>query len=324
MKIKLPIFTKQSFIEGAGWIALMFGLLFYIGGYVLLYWAEWFKVNSACQRMDFWANLVINVGDILLVGGVVGFLTSVAQWKGIISQELTNIIYGKELLSKRADLELIWENVTKQLFKNKFRPIHRDILDSINHYLPTDNEISYYDNFSEDITVKWEDKDNGIVITTEIMSFDIIAESESEIDYSVYSRTIVNPALGEPKDCVRHTIFLNDEECTQVNTTHERKGVFVVMNTSMQLKGSKKYHFKFIIEKKYNLKDDYYIAYKAKRYIHNMHVSLLLDEGMSAEFIERGEYDPFIEVKNTKQNIIMDHSGVILPHQGFVFALNID
>lgn len=324
---KAPIFTKQSFIDGVGWIALIFGGLFYIGGHIILYYSDWLSQTTSwtIDHIKFWSGLAISIGDILLVGGVVGFLTSAAQWKGIIVQELTNIVYGKELLSKRSDLKAIWENVTKQLFKNKFKHIHRDILDSISHYLPTtDNEICYYDNFTEDISVTWEDKDACIVKTTEIMSFDIIAESEAEVDYTVRSKTVINPQIGKPEDCVRHTIHLNEQEYTQAVTNHERSGIFVVMNTSLQLKGSKKYHFKFTIEKKYNLKEDFTIAYKAKRYIHNMHVSLLLDEGISAEFIERGEYEPFCEVKKTKQNIIMDHSGVILPHQGFIFALKID
>lgn len=328
MKIfKAPIFTKQTFIDGAGWIALIIGGLSYIVGHIIVYYSDWLSQNTSWNNdhIKFWADLAISIGDILLVGGVVGFLTSAAQWKGIIVQELTNIVYGKDFLSKRADLKIIWENVTKQLFKHKFKHIHRDILDSISHYLPTtDNEICYYDNFTEDITVKWEDKDACIVKTTEIMSFDIIAESEAKVDYSVYSRTVINQEIGSPKDCVRHTILLNEEVYSQATTNHERDGEYVVMNTVMQLQGSKKYHFKFIIEKKYNLKDDFTIAYKAKRYIHNMHVSLLLDEGISAEFLDRGEFEPFCEVKKTKQNIIMDHSGVILPHQGFIFALKID
>lgn len=324
MKIKLPIFSRQSLFDASGWIALILGLIFYIGGYSLQYNAETLKTEFHWDKVGFWAGFIINIGDILLVGGVVGFLTSMAQWKGILIEELTNLIYGKELLSRRADLKNIWENITKQLFKNKFLCIHREILDTISHYLPNDNEISYYDNFTEDITVKWVDKTNGIISTTEIMAFDIIAESKAHVDYDVCSRTKYCSLAGEPKDTVKHTIYLNEQIFETPDTEIKLENDDVIAKTTIPLDGAKKYRFKFLIEKTYCIFNDFYISYRAKRFIHNMHISLLLDDGISAEFIERGQFEPFTEVKKTKRHIIMSHDGVILPKQGFVFALKTD
>lgn len=322
MKIKLPMFSKQSLIEASGWIVFIIGFISYVTGYIILYNKSY--ISPIWSNAEYWANLCISLGDILLVGGVVGFLTSVAQWKGVFTEELTNVIYGKELLSKRTDLKTIWENTTKQMFKYKFRCIHSEILDTMSNYLPDDNEISYYDNFTEDIVIKWKDKPNGIVTTTETMVFDIVAETKEEVDYSVKSTTKISSDIGEPEDCVKHSVFVDEKEFKDVNTIHTRVGGYVVMESKLKLSTATKYKFKFVIEKTYSIFEDYTIAYRAKRYIHNMHVSLLLDDGLSAEFIDRGSYEPFQEVKKSKQNIIMTHSGVIFPKQGFIFAISVN
>lgn len=317
------MFSKESLRESSGWIAFVLGLICYLLGNIVIYFQS--DIAQLWEKCAFWANLLISIGDILLIGGVVGFLTSVAQWKGVFTEELTNVVYGKELLSKRIDLKTIWENTTKQMFKYKFHCIHREILDAMSKYLPNKNEISYYDNFTEDIVVKWVDKPQGLISTTETMVFDIIAETEDNVEYSVKSTTIIPEHIGRPEDCVRHRIYIDESEYTSAETTHNRVGLAeVIMESKLNLRGAKRYHFKFVIEKTYCIHDDYTIAYKAKRYIHNMHVSLLLDEGINANFFDRGSFEPFQEVKNTKQNIIMTHSGVILPKQGFIFALNVD
>lgn len=318
------MFSKDSLKEASGWIAFILGLISYLMGHIFIYYQD--DIIPLWSKCLFWANLFISLGDILLIGGVVGFLTSVAQWKGVFTEELTNVVYGKELLSKRIDLKTIWENTTKQMFKNKFHCIHREILDAMSKYLPNKNEISYYDNFTEDIVVKWVDKAKGLISTTETMVFDIIAETVEAVEYSVKSTTIIPEHIGRPEDCVRHRIYINDTEYNSAETSHRRVGTAeVIMESKLNLSGAKRYHFKFVIEKTYCIHDDYTIAYKARRYIHNMHISLLLDEGINANFFDRGSFDPFQEVKNTKQNtIIMVHSGVILPKQGFIFALNVE
>lgn len=198
---------------------------------------------------------------------------------------------------------------------------NRDILDTMSHYLPDDNEISYYDNFTDDIVVKWVDRDRGIINTLETMSFDIVAESTDSVDYEVLSISTVRDTSKDPKDCIKHTIYVDGRKLDDLTSSYQRDGDKVIMTTKTRLAGAKRYVFKFIIDKTYCIYEDFTIGYKTKRYIHNLHVSMLLDDGIEAEFLARGEYEPFREVKNTKQNIIMAHTGVILPKQGFVFAL---
>ena len=83
-----------------------------------------------------WADLLIKLGDVLIIGVVVGYLTSVAQWSGIFKREIQDIVFGKEFLNKRNDIEDIWYNVTKQMFKFKFSDIHKDMLSALRQTLP--------------------------------------------------------------------------------------------------------------------------------------------------------------------------------------------
>lgn len=314
------MFSIKSLKESYGWIILIIGAVCYVFGYVLIYNEA--SIVRVWSRVGFWAELIVDIGDILLVGGVVGYLSGIAQWKGLFVEELEKVMFGKQLLSKRNDLNTIWENVTKQMFKYKFMAIHRDILDALKHYLPDDGEISYYDNFSEDISVEWDNRARGIVHVRETLVFDIVAESTDEFEYSVKSTTFIPENIGAPEECIKHTVFI-EENKIDTETTYEKDDSGVVTaQTLTKLSGKIRYKFKYIIDKKYCLYSDYHISYRNKRYIHNMRVSILLDDGIKAKFIDRGSFEGFREVKNTKNNIIMCYNGVVIPRQGFIFALN--
>lgn len=146
---KNKIFSISTFRGGAGWFCLIAGLICYGFGYFA------FDGNDSV-----WHEIVIKVGDVLIIGVVLGYLTNAAQFLGIFKSELQDIIYGKDFLEKRKDIKQIWETISKIMFKNKFPTIHKDLLNTVNSYLPKD-EASYYNDFETHTAIEWVNKNDG-------------------------------------------------------------------------------------------------------------------------------------------------------------------
>lgn len=170
----------------------LFGGVCYIIGYILKY----------SPHNQIIPDILLKIADILVIGVVVGYLTSLAQWSGVFKSEIQNIIFGKSFIGVRSDIESVWYNVTKQLFKYKFETIHKDLFDSLKQTLPNDDTVSYYEDYDIDIKVEWVDKDKGLIKTTENIDFVLSAESDNEFSYTIKTSSIIdndNPVSEECK-----------------------------------------------------------------------------------------------------------------------------
>lgn len=138
--MRKDVLSYNNFRTGCAWIILIVGLGLYALGY--------FGLND-----NVWREIVIKIGDVLVIGVILGYLSNAAQFLGVFKQDLQDIIYGKEFLKQRKDLYPLWKTVSIELFKNKFSAIHNSFLSAISDYFPK-NEISYYQNYERDITVE--------------------------------------------------------------------------------------------------------------------------------------------------------------------------
>ena len=105
-----------------------------------------------------WSKIAIKVADVLVIGVVLGFITNAAQFIGIFKQDLQDILYGKEFIRQRKDIYPLWENISKELFKNKFPTLHKELLKTINGYFPKD-DVSYYNDYEIHTSIEWIDKE---------------------------------------------------------------------------------------------------------------------------------------------------------------------
>lgn len=88
-------------------------------------------------------------------------------------------------------------------------------------------------------------------------------------------------------------------------------------------KGSNRYSIRYTRIKKYDLNADFYIGFRAKYIVNRLRVSLDYPEDLDVIFTCRGTQDDFEDVKKTKRCIEKKYKGVILPRQGFLFAIRI-
>lgn len=303
------MFTRDSLKKSLGWLAGLGGIVCYTIAYAFL------PQNHVAY------SVLLNIADVLVIGVVVGYLSSVAQWSGVFKKDIQDIVMGEKLLGDRKDIESIWENVTKQLLKNKFADIQKPLLTALKNNLPEEEAISYYEDYDADILVEWRDINAGIITTSETMSFFLVTESKKEFRLPVRTFTV-----GNESDCkIEEPIIEVDGEKAQITTQQQirNKNNELVNESSVILSGRQRYRVKYTRKKTYNINNDYYIALKSQFLINDISVTLNLPENIEATFIERGTNIDFETVKKTKRCIKMKLKGVIFPKQGYVFALKV-
>lgn len=304
--MKSNLLSYKHFRGGFAWFILLLGLLCYYWGY--------FQIESG----TIWKEIIIKIADVLVIGVILGYLTNAAQFLGVFKQDLQDIVYGKEFLKQRKDITPLWDAVSIQMFKEKFPSIHKDFLKVIRSYFPKD-EVSFYNDYETNMTIEWVDKERGLIRVTDNVSFDLIAESKKRFYYPLKSwlRVIggtqcenkidnftINGAIPDLGEC---KVYKEGD-----NTCHEHK---------IPMEGSTKYSIEYTRTKVYNLNEDFYIGFRAKYIVNKLRVSLTYPDDLDVIFTCRGTQEDFEDVKKPKRCIEKKYKSVILPRQGFIFAI---
>ena len=242
--MKTNILSYNFFRTGSAWIILILGIGLYALGY--------FGISTD----SVWKEIVIKIGDVLVIGVILGYLSNAAQFLGVFKSDLQDIIYGKEFIKQRKDLDSLWETLSKQLFKNKFPAIHKEFLKVIKDYFPKD-EISYYSDYERNTTIEWYNKDKRFVKVTDVVSFDLIAETSDKFAYPIKTWTNTCNEVEYQDRIIEFSVNKKRAEVKDVNMSNN-KGI-ICKEQEIELKGSTKYEIQYAREKIYNIDDDYYI-----------------------------------------------------------------
>ena len=304
------MFSATSRKRSVGIACAIIGLALYVIGYGFL------------DKSSIWYDIVLNIADVLIIGIVVGYLSSVAQWSGVFKKEIQDIVFGKQLLGERKDIEALWGNVTKQLLKSKFSEIHKDLLCSIMETLPNENSISYYEDYDADIKVNWYDKKNNLIEVTEALSFTIVADSDKEFDYKANTWTTIKVDDRNARDIISKPIIKVDGKEVKAAITDKATNGCIGKEAKITLRGKRSYNITYECTKRYDLCQDFIIGLKSQFIIRNLTVSLSLPDGINAIFIENGTNRDFYTVKNDENYIKKRLKGVIFSKQGYIFALS--
>ena len=307
--MKKNLLSYNFFRTGFAWIILIVGIGLYAYGY--------FGINQD----SIWKEIVIKIADVLVIGVILGYLSNAAQFLGVFKSDLQDIIYGKEFIKQRKDLDPLWDTLSKQLFKNKFPAIHKEFLNVIKNYFPKD-EISYYNDYERNTTIEWYDRNYRIIKVTDVVSFDLVAETTDKFSYPI--KTWTN-ALNE-KSCQERIIeFRVNEKTVEVKDVKtSNKNGLICKEQEIELSGSTKYEIQYTREKIYNIDDDYYLGFRPKYIVNKLRVCLNLPDDIEAMFICRGTQLDFDDITTgSPKRIEKKYKGIILPRQVYVFALHV-
>ena len=101
------------------------------------------------------------------------------------------------------------------------------------------------------------------------------------------------------------------------------KGI-ICKELEIELKCSTKYDIQYTREKIYNIDDDYYIGFRPKYIVNKLRVCLNLPDDIEAIFTCRGTQHDFDDITTgSSKRIEKKYKGIILPRQGYIYALHI-
>ncbi len=309
--MKKSVLSYEYFRGGFAWLLLIFGCALYCCGFF------WISPNSA------WKEVVLKVADVLVIGVILGYLSNAAQFLGIFKQDLESIIFGKEFISKRNDLDTVWENVTKQMFKNKFPSLHKDLLSIIRGYLPND-EISYYNDFENHISIEWVDKEKGVIKATDDVEFELIADNSNSFIYPIKSWVTISEGNHKWFKNEITRISINEKNLSLEDNMKESKkeGDSYCETVNVSLSGASRYGIKYTRVRQYSINDDNYIGFRAHYIVNKLRVCIDAPDDIKVLFTCRGTTNDFEDVPQKGKRIEKKYKGLILPRQGFLFILS--
>lgn len=260
------------------------------------------------------------IGNILIVGVVVGFFTTVIQNFGFFKEELGKVIFDKKFLANRKDIREIWLNASKVVFEGKFPQIHEDFFARMFEYLQC-KDVAYYNNYEMHISLEWLSQDKHLVKVKKHIIFELVAHSEK---HQVYTYKSWLRLSSDNEYSSKIDILVNGVPPKQKHVTRktEEKNDFKTEIISVGLKGSMQYDIHISEEKVYDLDSDFIIGFRAKHITNNFRVQLVHPENVRAMFVPCGTQMDFQEVNNTKTINENRYNHVLLPKQGFIIALN--
>lgn len=268
-----------------------------------------------------WHEVLLQIGNVFVIGVAIGFLANGETFLEIYQNAIQNVICGGEFLDNQKDVSKYWKVISKQMFKNKFPAIHEEFLDVINANLPT-NEVSYYDQYEMDSKMEWKDKENNIVLVTDVVTFDLVSDTTEEFTYPLRNWIKCSKSDDVKNNMLYFKVDGKDRISNmQHNSQNEDNGE--KCNTwEIKLSGKKKYHIEYKVEKEFNLLEDHCKAFKAKYIVRNCRVEYSVPEEIHIQFESRGTLFDFENVGSQQSNKISKrYCGILLPRQGFVMAL---
>lgn len=268
-------------------------------------------------------EVLFQIGNVVIVSGVIGFLSNASTFLGIFKKDIQSVVYGEELLANQKDVTTYWKTASKQMFKNKFPDIHEEFLSVIEANLPKD-EVSYYKDYEMNSIMEWDDESNYMVKVTDYVEFDLVADSESKFTYPL-KNWIKTTNKGANISSTMVSFKVNGEE--RVKDINKNKKEPIIEDGErreefdIQLKGKKSYHIAYHIEKKLCLLEDHCKGFKAKYIVKNCRLNLEVPENVHIQFESRGTLNAFMDRGKQRSNKISKiYQGILLPQQGFIVA----
>lgn len=303
------LLSYNKFKSGSAWIILIVGIGLYVLGFF-------------CIEEKIWKEVVIKVADVFVIGVIIGYLSNAAQFLGVFKKDLEDIVFGEKFIKKRNDLPILWDTISKQMMKEKFPAISKELLAVIkDNYLPVNSPI-YYNDYRIMEEISWKDKQKKLVKVTENINFEIITDNEKQFELPMSTWLDVE-GLEKGEYSVEIKEFKVNGTSPKMNISEKiDKGTYEHHCKAM-LSGSKKYEVVQKREKIYSVEKDYDISFRARYIVNKLEIELKYpDDSFDVNFIARGTTKDFEDFHTTKGFISKRYKGIILPRQGYIFILN--
>lgn len=306
----IPIFAVFSLRSAFPWIMLIVGLIAAIFGF-----------SSLIDGCPNWQEICKWISNILIVSVIIGFISSYFQYKGIYQKNLFDVIYGKEFLKKRNDIDSIWSNVSEVLFKSRFPEISDKIFDVIKRYYIEGKEY-YYSDYVITLVISWDDREAGIISIDERVGFRLVKEDVGEVilqnDYTYENKEINGKNIKITNyDIVSYCV---NGECQMSECSKVQSDKLIQME--LLLKGCSNYDISRHVKCTQNINYDCNLGFRAKTIINNLRLEVVnkIWEEYEINFMPRGVLENYKIREITSDYSIYEYNNLLLTKQGFILT----
>lgn len=258
--------------------------------------------------------------NITLVSVFLSFLIDSAKYLNIFQDALTDVIYDNKFLSKRKDIQSLWENVSKAMFKQKFPQINHELLVEVKkNYLPNE-DVSFYQDYTYSIELKFDENEKNLIHQKNDIRFVLHTQNKDKFTFQTTNRIKTS---GSPRTYECTSFKVNNTIVTPRKSTPRLENGHQVTDLFVDLEGSTKYNIAHSLEKKYLITEDNFICFQAKWLVRNIRIQLFFPDNISHILVPDG-LDPnsFKCVKSHDRYCEYEYKGLLLRHQGFIIILN--
>lgn len=298
-------------------------LLLFIG--VILFFAhsfDWFGISSTHKTTY---KIIEKAGDLILISSVITFLIDSVEFLGVFKRELEEIIYDTKFLEKRNDIDKIWVKVSKVLFQAKFPQISEKLMMAVKNYYQPDEDLklSYYKDYRNTYTIKYDEEKNDFIKVESKTSFQLNVEDSEEFDFPMRYWTCVKESEQGSVDTIMESVTVNGDKIKIIDKPQKSyENGMICFSFKIKLSGCTEYHVEQIIDKKYSLKQDNYLGFRARWLVDNIRVQIFHPEDMQILFVNRATAKDFKKNIDTITFKEYEYKGLILKHQGYIIILN--
>ena len=278
-------------------------------------------------------------GNLLIVGVLIGFLSSYFQFNNIYRDSLEEVIYSPTFLAKRKDIDKIWESVSNVLFDLKFPDISEQLFSALkNKYFPTSQDY-YQENRVIKLTIDWVTEDKKWISVTQEDDFQLVTATKKEVDFKLNGTIVLSESEPDDEECDNkhenyhkiNKVTLNDRllSPSEENGSGTYYFKYRIANglfhslLSIKLKDALRYKINLNTSKHQSLDHDDYIGLYAQTTINNLRLQVFnnISDDISINFIPRGVLNNFICNKKTLNYFEYEYKGLILHKQGYILTI---
>lgn len=271
-------------------------------------------------------KLLHTIGSLFLASGIFAGIAKSNQFTEIYKKSLRDIIYFKEHLENRKDLENIWETITEVLINKKFVNINSKMKLNIKKYFLPINHDYYYNNFNVDIEIENIPNNNDYILIKETTTYTIVCEDENlNIDNkSVVGIKVDLKNSGLTKYKLKN-LFIDNIEKKDINVEQKYEENILISEYKNPLKGKKSYNIKRKEEKEYCIKHNPIRRHLAMWLYNGIKIDITFPKDLVIDFYNMGVLDDFeIEYRthnNAYNRLKAEYKGLIYKNQGFFIHL---
>lgn len=273
------------------------------------------------------SNIFTSIGTVILSSGVFSSITKSKHFLTIFSNEIKEIVYTKEFLSKQKNIDEIWNVVTKSICKENFHKISDELFEKIkSNYLPINHNF-YYQDFKLEIMIKIDENDNNFITIEEITRVDLICENTKSINYTFATNIDYNADCKDKTSYKLDAITVNGcdrkDDIPNEATVYDDENNVLKTNVLLELVDEKVYSIYRKETKTYSIKLNAHRIHSALKIYYNFDLMIHYPSKIDIRFSKLGINNNWedVEIKDINDDIKLlttKYEGIFFQNQGFM------